>query len=319
MTLEKTLQIAGHRGMGCTDHENYSHRDLENLPVENTAQSFTAAYKQGKAAYIELDVVESVDKVLFTIHNVVPKDHFFEDSIPSKPLNQTLFEEINRTKTGRLHTGEVCRFSEALEISAENDPKTVPWAVNVELKGVQGSGQPYEANDYLNRVAETIKESSLPPERVLFSSFSLENIIRMSDMLPEARYGMLFNENDDVADIYADHKDEPPYQYLPFNVSQINYVCEHWEKHANPQAKLGFFHPETLTIGEAELDVAAKKGMGINCWAIFEKYDKNRAEIYKNTIAKATTRKIPFTAITDYLPEMQELAKDPSVRAIRPV
>lgn len=170
--MTSSIKLGGHRGRGCTDHEFYqSVRDIPNLPVENTLESIADAFAKG-ADYIETDAVISGDGVVFSLHNVVPKDHYFGETLPSGLLNTLPFSEIESLSTGRCQNGKITRFSEILACVAKADPKTLPWAMNIEIKGVQGSGQNYEANDYLTKLAETVKNSSLDTTRILWSSLS---------------------------------------------------------------------------------------------------------------------------------------------------
>src|SRR6218665_2753794 len=117
------LAIGGHRGLGCTDHDFYQKlRDIANLPVENTAESVQAAFV-GRADYVEIDAVMSADGVLFTLHNVVVKDHFFGATFPSAPLNTLPFADIATFKTGRHANGRIAPLSEVLSVVAKHSPK----------------------------------------------------------------------------------------------------------------------------------------------------------------------------------------------------
>lgn len=300
-------KIGGHRGMGCTDHDRYqSLRDIAALPVENSTASVVAAFQNG-ADYVEIDAVPACDGVIFCLHNVVPKDHFFGTEKPMTLLNLLPFSQIAHYKTGRYGTGDVAPFSELLGVIAEHDPRTLPWAVNIEIKGVQGSGQNYETDGFIQNLAETIKASPLAPERILFSSFSLQNILRMSHHFPQAQYGMLFAERGEVKNIYADHQGDAPYQYLQFNAETVDFVLNEWRTQACAGVDLGYMHPEILTISHAMIDRVKQDGLGINCWALFEQLDAPRAEIYKDVAVYCDQQKVPFTVITDYLAGIKNL------------
>lgn len=310
----KQFKLGGHRGHGCTDNPFYKGRDISGLPVENTLESMDAAFNIG-ADYIETDVMMSRDGVLFTLHNVVPKDHFCGDSIPSKPLNEMPFTDIKKYKTGHNQTGTIARFDDVLELVAERDPRTLPWAVNIEIKGVQGSAQPYEENDFLPRIAEAVKNSHLPPERILWSSFCMESLIRISDIFPQSSFGMLFGEKPKAGTtykaeaIYNDHVEDPHYQYLPFDIKTVDLVCEEWEKYAHKKAVLGYAHPETMTITNSMIDAIAERKLGINSWGLFEELDAERAAVYRNIFNHTAKKNVNYTAITDYLPEMAKQSK----------
>lgn len=304
--MQGSVKIGGHRGMGCTDHSFYQKsRDILSLPVENTTESILAAFDAG-ADYIETDAVMSGDGVLFILHNVVPKDHFFADAMPPDSLNKMRFSDITRFTTGRHENGRVCSLAEVLKGIAGVDPKTGDFAINIEIKGVQGSGQPYEANDFLQKLAVEVKSSPLALDRVLFSSFSLANIIGMSHLLPAARYGMLFADRPESRPIYADRQDDIECRYLPFDVTHIDRVFGIWQEKAQGAAKLSYLHPEIATMNADTIGAAAGRGCGINCWALFEEFDQARADLYLNKASACQKAGVPFTIITDYIPALQK-------------
>lgn len=299
------MLIGGHRGLGCTDHDFYQDiRPIADLPVENTSESVAAAFQAG-ADYVEIDAVMSSDGVVFTLHNVVPKDHFFGKVVPRKLLNDLPFSEIERYYTGRGQNGTVSALEHVLRVIEAHDPKTAPFVVNIEIKGVQGSGQPYEVNDYLQRLAATIAETGFPVERVLFSSFALRNITAMSHLLPNAQYGMLFSEREFARSIYADHVDDISYQYLPFDQAHIGHVLNHWAMDASDKAKLSYFHPEVQSITSELIAEAAKISFGINCWALFEKLTEKRKARYQAIADECAAEKVFFSAITDFIADMK--------------
>ncbi len=303
------LVIAGHRGFGCTDHDFYQDkRNIANLPPENTLQSIKIAFEAG-AVYVEIDAVMSADGVLFSIHNVVPGDHFFGEPRPTTKLNSLPFEEINACKTGRTLKGDVATLPEIFALIDKISPKTLPWDINIEIKGVQGSGQPYEVNDYLEKLAAAIKESKIPAERILFSSFSLANITRMAHLLPEAKYGMLFCEDGPEGQknsrpIYADHKDSFAHRYQPFSLEIIDHVKKFWQENVGDTATLGFLHPEIGSITQETVNKAAADGFGINCWALFEELTEQRQQQYRTLTEWCKQANVFVSAITDYVTEM---------------
>lgn len=305
--MAQKIRIGGHRGMGCTDHDFYQPlRRIADLPVENTLASIETAFAAG-ADYVEVDAVMSGDGVLFTLHNVVPKDHFFDRVAPGALLNTLPFDQIAGFGTGRPFTGRIDKLQDVLARIAQVSPRALPWDVNVEIKGVQGSGQPYETNDYLQRLADTVLHSGLAAERVLFSSFSLQNIMSMSRLLPAAQYGMLFAEKPEPRAIYADRGDDLAFQYVPFNPDFIGSVFARWGQDAAPDAALKYLHPEAMTITPATLDACRDRAAGINCWAIFEELTPARGQYYLDLAARCAAQGVALTVITDYIPEMKKL------------
>lgn len=296
--------IGAHRGFGCTDHDFYQPlRNIAGTPVENTYESVEKAFAHG-AGYVEIDAVMSADDVLFILHNVVPKDHFFTPEIPAGLLNQMNFADIIRYKTGRLANGVIARLDDILKLVAEKAPASSPFAINIEIKGVQGSNQNFETNDYLKRLADAVKQSPLAESRVLFSSFSLQNIIAMSHLLPQAQYGMLFAERTEGRPIYADHQDDFRYRYLVFNAAEFKKMQDIWQAEADRAAKLSFVHPEIVTVTPDMMRVTGEAKMGMNAWALFEELTDARKALYRQVKAEATQQNVPFTVITDYIDEL---------------
>lgn len=295
------LAVGGHRGLGCTDHDFYqTRRKIADLPVENTRESVTAAYAAG-ADYVEIDAVMSADGVLFTLHNVVPADHFFGAARPAGMLNQLPFDEIARYGTGRGGLGKITPLAEVLEAISKASPKTLPWDVNIEIKGVQGSDQPIEVNGYIKNLANVVKNSALPVERVLFSSFALHNVMAMSHELPKAQYGMLFGEKSDPRPIYADRRDNPSCQYLPYNPAHTAIVKGLWGEGASAKSELGYFHPEFASLNPDTIMLADRHDAGINSWALFEEMTPARHAAYLRLADACQAEDVPFSVITDYI------------------
>ncbi len=305
--IKPHIMLGGHRGLGCTDHDFYQGvRDIAVLPVENTLQSVAAGFDAG-AAYVEIDAQLSADGIAFVLHNVVPEDHFLGIHKPDTLLNNLNFTEIAQFKTGRFENGEVATLSDMLALIDERDPETAPWAVNIEIKGVQGSGQEFEKNDFLNILADTVNASAVAPERILWSSFCLQNIIAMSHLMPGAHFGLLFSDEAQARPIYADHCDEFKYRYLPLDAAHLEQAKNRWHETAAPQAALTYAHPEITTVTSDMIDAVAAHGMGLNVWASLEALDDARLQHYKNLIIWAETAGIPLTMMTDYLPELKAL------------
>src|SRR5690606_14828917 len=117
------------------------------------------------AAYVEVDAVLSADHVVFTLHNVIAADHFFGDAAPTQPLNTLPFDDIARYRTGRTGQGQLTTLSETLAYVAAAaptpPPATCPWAINIEIKGVLDSRQPYDGAALVKAIVRAVKESPL--------------------------------------------------------------------------------------------------------------------------------------------------------------
>ncbi len=291
--------FGGHRGSGCTDHEFYQTKpDIGSIPVENTLDSIVQAFRDG-AGYVEFDAVPTADGNVIIIHNVVPGDHFFGQDRPPAMLNTMSYVDISAYRTGRNGRGVVPLISDICDAVAAHAPRIGDFDMNIEIKGVQGSKQPYETDAFLANLAERVRASAVPLDRVLFSSFSFENILAMSHIVPEARYGMLFNEKTVSAPIYADHQDDPHYRYLPFDVHHVDEVRDSWAQLAHPDARLLYAHPETATITPEMVGHLAKCGLGINAWDFMRRFSDDLVAQYKDVHALCQTAGIPVTFITD--------------------
>ena len=307
MSASNVIKLGVHRGFGCTDHSFYQDkRDIPNLPVENTLAAMQKAFDAG-ADFIETDLVMSEDGVLFMLHNVVPDDHFFGNQKPAQLLNKMKFADITTYKTGRYHTGQVAKFSDVLELIAQSDPHSVPWAINVEIKGVQGSDQNYEENDFFEQIVAVVNASSLPVERILWSSFCLKNIIKASYLFPTSQFGMIFGEEDMRKPIFADHQTEAEYQYLPFHAAELKLVLDLWQKQANPQTHLDYIHPEIMAVSPLMIGIVADLSLSMNCWTYKEEVTPFRLLHYKDSVDQTTQLNVPLTIVTDYLIELQKL------------
>jgi glycerophosphoryl diester phosphodiesterase len=306
------VALGGHRGLGCTDHEFYAFRDLHSVPVENTLASVRAAFEAG-ADYVEVDAVWSSDGVAFALHNVVPGEHFFGERgrVPPHFLNAIPFDVICAFKTGRLGIGEVASLREVLEDVKTIPPRGAPWIVNIELKGVQKTGQPCDTDALVEAVARAIDKAGMDAAHVLFSSFALANLAAMAKQLPGAHYGLQFLPYTEARPIYTDRQDELRCTYLPFTRNTVAQAVGAWARKvgadAGGGAALGYLHPEISTIRPEHIQLAASLGVGINSWGLFETLDESRKSLYPHIAAACAAKGVPYTAITDYLPEMRAL------------
>jgi glycerophosphoryl diester phosphodiesterase len=286
------IVIGGHRGFGCTDHEFYAiRRTFEDLPVENTLKSVLKAFNSG-ADFVEIDAVQSLDGRIFLLHSVVPSDHIFHGYEPEKPLNRLDWAEISRLKTGRNGTGEICLLREALGAIKVHDPKTSNFAVNIELKGNQGSGQE-EPESFIENVIFEIAASGLRADRILFSSFSLETIIRMAKLLPEASYGMLFFPTGAGT--------------IAFDMKGVTFVETEFGHHRSGKTPELYLHPEVTALSDEMLTSLGRRGRKFNTWPLFEELTPKTIDNYRRLFSLAVENNIHLGVITDYIDEMRQL------------
>ena len=306
MDQKGRILIGGHRGAGCTDHHFYDFRDIQNLPVENTLSSIEEAFRLG-ADYIECDAVSSLDNILFLIHNTIPADHYFGSDIPKDRLNKLTWDEIRQYKSGRLGKGTPPTLKEVLATIEKFAPVTSPFVINIEIKGTQNSRQPRDGDAFFEALTKTVQDSGAPPERILFSSFSMENLIRTARTLPNAKYGLLFDEGAALTSIYTDETESFENSYIPFTRTNIERALSVWNRALKSSVPLSYLNPEIATITDDTLNLAQEKNLGINSWSIFERMDSQRSDLHKSVVKKMTDREISYTVITDYISEMKKI------------
>lgn len=293
--------LGGHRGMGCTDDAFFAFRAPDTLPVENTLLSFQRAFDLG-ADYVECDAVLSADGVAFCLHNVVPSDHFFTTPAPSRPLNQMDWADIAGLNVGRAGGGKIARLEDVLAYVSGLEIRGFEingagWIINIELKGVLGSGQDNDSAHLVAGVYEAVRASGIDVRRVLFSSFALSNILAMKALLPEAKYGMLFAEKDENSPLYNGGED----RYLSLTPNNLDFVF----------GRMGpcYVHPEITTMDAHILERARDLGvLGVNIWAYKEKLDEGRIRLYERVQNLCEQAGLKYSVITDYLTQMRTRA-----------
>lgn len=217
--------------------------------------SFQAAWDKG-ADYIETDVQISKDGHLFALHSVLPHEHIFDQGI-STPLNQLDWQTICQLHTGRHRNGRIPLLEEILHCLPPT--RQTPWQLNIEIKGAQGVGQEYDGHRLLEKLALVAAPFS---RNILWSSFCVEHIMRMSSLLPASQFGILFSEQAQPRPIYSNHAPEWEYHYLPWSEHSLNTLSEYLDP-----AKT-WVHPETSTLNPNTIRLA-QEWKGINSWSLF--------------------------------------------------
>ncbi len=304
MTKTHKILIGGHRGRGCTDHAFYGFRNPASLPVENTLESIEEAFRLG-ADYIECDVVGSADNQLFLIHNTIPADHYFQPDMPGDRLNKLNWNDIAKFGSGRQGLGRPPLLKDVLAKIESLAPSAAPFVINIEIKGTQNSKQPRDGAAFFEELTRVVLESGVPQDRILFSSFSLENLVIASRTLPHARYGFLFDEGMNITSIYTDSDDRFENSYIPFTPATIEETLRVWKQKTGDRVKLSYLHPEVATITKETIQSAQAHGLGINSWSIFEHLDDARIELHREIASLTEHCGVPYTVITDYIPEMR--------------
>lgn len=298
----KKIHKGGHRGLGCTDSAFWTNLKTPGDIVENSLLSIQSAFKQG-ADYVECDAVITKDEEVLILHSVNPTDHFFK-TIPTDYINRLRFSDFKNSQTGRSAKGIILTLEELLQNMPTLDPQTLPWSLNIEIKGVQGTNQNYEDQRLTKRIAEITTASGYPTERILFSSFALENLLQMAKLLPNSKYGLLFSEEDALKAIYADYQKDFKYQYLPFKAESLSKALQIWKEELK-FPNLSYAHPEITSINDETLNFCLSNGLSINTWALNEILDEERLSLYRKIDSFCTNQNLHISYITDYLDKLK--------------
>lgn len=190
------------------------HRGLSASHLENSLEAFKAALAAGMDGF-ELDVQPTVDGVCAILH---------DDDLARTAMGGGVLRRMKASELPLLKNGErLPRLSDALELSAK--------LINVELKGEPGWKQALaavEAADALNRV--------------LFSSFEHSEIFQLWAQCPEARCGLLWEE-DEAQDLDEEAITDLPEQLmLHLPLAELKRRPAFWKPHA---ARLAVWGMET--------------------------------------------------------------------------
>lgn len=298
------MRLGGHRGLGCTDHDFFV-KDQREVP-ENSLESIIQAFEAG-ADFVEMDVVVTADEVVCVAHNVMPQDHFFMEKKPSKVLNQLLWGEVVCCLAGRVNPRPLALLEEVLVwvkggLSSGN-LSSRDFVLNIELKGVQRSGQEWDGGRLAMCVEECIHTTGFDASQLLFSSFALQNVIEMGRRLPQARYGMLFSEKTILEKIY-DGCVGMEFEVLPFTPFYVEEVVKEFSRQTG--GTLGYLHPEITTVRLEDFEYYQRKGLSLNTWGLLEDCSEERLTRYRVFQKVVEEVGCHWGIITDNLARMQE-------------
>lgn len=302
-----TVRIGGHRGFGCTDHDAFIHRlGVREAPAENTLESVQLAFQSG-ADFVEIDVVQSLDEQLLVTHSVNPGDHFFGPDTPRSPLNRLPWSTISRFEVGRYQKGRISTLDEVLNYIAKFKRQDTPFLVNIEIKGTQGAGETRDPDSFIRNIAAHVSRSGVDPRAILFSSFCLQSIVDLANILPGCRYAILFSEKAEPADCYPDSGGALSLSYLPFDRVMVAYTRAFFSSHVKNGARLTYLHPEITTVSADDCLHACKSGFALNTWALFETLNEDRRALYRTLALLSKKHSFEIGFITDSVPEMTVL------------
>lgn len=218
--------------------KNFGHRGFSGKAPENTMASFIMAVETPGLDGIENDVQLTKDGEIVIIHDE-KIDRTCTDGATGWVKDYTL-EELKQLDFSYIYKGEVERqpiptLREYLELLKDRDT-----LMNIELKtGV------FEYEGIEQKVLDLLKEYDMV-ERTIISSFNHYSVLRMKELCPEMKCGLL-------ADTWI----------LDAGVYVKAAGCE-------------YYHPNFWNVTETLAPEIYSHGIGINTWTVNEEEDIRR-------------------------------------------
>ena len=286
--------IGGHRGLGRTD----SLPPKAGHPDENTLASIRSAFEAG-ADYCELDVVFTADGDSVLLHSTLLDPHFFtRKHLTGSRVSDLSWDELRDLPVGISGTGQLALLSEALALCTQLADRHAPFVANIELKGQQSSGAPWDGPELCQSVYQAVKQSECSPERLLFSSFCLANLSEMAALLPESRYGMLFGTASCPEPLYSNRRSLAAFACLPFDLDHLERcIFEIGAKQFS--GLLEFVHPEISTLSLPTLLRLSDFGIHMNAWDSQSELTDDRKALYRLAAKNCDELGIACSFITD--------------------
>lgn len=294
------LRIAGHRGSGCTDslfaRANGNHLTR---PPENTLASFMQALRPPLSAdWIETDVIRTADDHLVLCHSTDYTLHVEPAGMPpwAHTIDELTLAEALTLPIGADGTARLLTLPALLNQLQHTSPGD-GLVLNLELKDVQGTARPRREPSLAALVHRDIVATSLPLERIRFSSFSLHLLTQLAEIEPLAQCAMLFDlplpTGTSTKRLFTNSEET----YRTFTEENIAAVL-----HALPN--LHALHPEISTLTGDTVKLAAQHGLEIGTWTWQEKSptaDAGAAATITKALALCLQHAVPLTLITDHI------------------
>ena len=309
--MQQRILIGGHRGLGGTDNANARKwRDSANLIPENTLAGLTGALTGG-ADYIEFDVVPAKDGLVIA-HNAKLADHMFPPPAGKTVMNELTLAEIAELRVGHRRADGDTPPTLAAVLAAVKPllagKSNADKFINIEVKDLQQAGVPFtpaDAQAFSAAVHAEVKKAGLV-DRVLFSSFNVENIAALATLDPQARLGMLFEAAKDDGDTM--HVGDDVIRTLGFTAARVTQVLDAYPLEAlNPPVQEfapGGTGPACVA---AAIDWAQQNNKPLpafNIWALNEEPTVNFLPLWR--AALDACRDVPTVGlITDYPVELR--------------
>lgn len=160
------MKILGHRGI--------DQPDKPQKPYQNTIEAIQYALELGCDG-VELDVHLSKEGIAYVIHD---DDISIRSNFSAGKISELTDEEITEKRVGNINQYKIPKLTEVIDIFKENNN-----ILNIEIKQ-KGA---YEV------IFQELRDSNLDKERVIISSFILEDIVKLKEQY-DIQTGLIFFE-----------------------------------------------------------------------------------------------------------------------------
>lgn len=243
------MLVLGHRGSGVTMF-NRSAIGPER-PAENTVQSCLKALREG-ADGLEIDVMMTADNDLAVIHDDILNFHL--DGADRNERTEGHVHEMTLTALKRksLNAGyRIASLPEIFKVAADHN-----GILNIELTG---RGTHKKALGIARHYAAT---NALGIDKVVFSSFSFDELADLRAKAPDVKIGLLFEAS--AAQEELMHI-ESPGSYMSRHFSR-DLVENVWDK-----VKPTSLNPNIVDFNDEFLAYARRKNCEVYLWSYAEK------------------------------------------------
>lgn len=178
---------------GCTRTENQimitAHRGDQSAAPENTLSAFEAAIENG-ADYVELDVIETKDRILVILHD----DSLMRTAGLEKNIWDVTYEETQKLDAGSWYSGDfvgerIPTLEEVIELCKGK------IKMNIEIK-VAG----HESEEFVEKVVDLIQREEILSQCIV-TSFDYDTVRKVKELEPSIQAGLILSkEGKNLAD-----------------------------------------------------------------------------------------------------------------------
>lgn len=241
--LPRKMLIFGHRGVRWENLRGEGPHTPESAAPENTMLSFEQAIRMG-ADGVEFDVLITADGEAVVTHGEI--DRFSGGSL-SRPVSSHTLAILRAANVAAYYKGpgnfgpqSIPLLSEVLERFQKPDASA--YLLNLEIKSEGFLGQGLEV---VPQVISQLRHASMT-ERVVVSSFDPKVLVRMRELAPEIRRGLLLDSDPFPGFIAADE------------------AMAQWLERVDPYS----LHPENVLLNDAFVENARQQQRKVFVWFI---------------------------------------------------